>query len=123
MIPKLHGGPNILCSPQQDSMAVPDTSTKQRAEVRVPQRMFVRLYLPDGVFEMCQTVDVSRHGACISTKRLWPLNQHLMLRSLRGNLSAYARVVHCESLAENSYHLGLELYNPVGEWAGVTLST
>jgi len=99
---------------------VPDTSTRQRAEARIPQRMFVRLYLPDGItFEMGQTIDISRHGARVSTKRFWPLNQHLVVRSLRGNLSSYARVVHCESLAENSFHLGLELYNPVGDWGTV----
>ena len=91
--------------------------SRQRAEERFPQRMFVRLSFPDGDnFEMAQTIDVSRHGARVSTKKPWPPNQHLMLRSLRGHFTSYARVAHCESLAEDSYSLGLELYNPVGEW-------
>jgi hypothetical protein len=104
-------------------VAVGDTSTRQRSEERIPQRMFVRLSLPDGgTFEMAQTIDISRHGARVATKRFWAPNQHLLLRSLRGNLSSYARVVRCESLAENSYCLGLELYNPVGDWAGASRS-
>lgn len=104
-------------------VAVADASTRQRSEERIPQRMFVRLSLPDGAsFEMAQTIDISRHGARVATKRFWAPNQHLLLRALRGNLSAYARVVRCESLAENSYCLGLELYNPVGDWAGASRS-
>jgi hypothetical protein len=85
--------------------------------------MFVRLYLPDtDSFEMARTIDISRHGARVATRRFWATNQHLLLRSLRGNLSSYARVVHGATLAENSYCLGLELYNPVGGWAGASRS-
>lgn len=98
-------------------MAVANHPSRQRSEKRIPQRMFVRLSLPDGgSFEMAQTIDISRHGARVCTKRFWPPNQHLMLRSLRGNLSSYARVVRCEPTADDSFCLGLELYNPVGDW-------
>lgn len=87
-------------------------------------RMFVRLSLPDNSnFEMAKTIDISRHGARIATKKFWETNQHLLLRSLRGNFSAYARVAHCEYLAENSYCLGLELYNPVGDWTASAKSS
>jgi PilZ domain len=91
--------------------------SRQRAEERIPQRMFVRLSFPDGGnFEMAQTIDISRHGARVSTKKPWEPNQHLMIRSLRGHFTSYARVAHCELLEDNSYCLGLELYNPVGDW-------
>jgi PilZ domain len=90
---------------------------RQRAEERIPQRLFVRLYLPDmGTFEMAQTIDISRHGACVSFKKFLEPNQHLMLRSLRGHFTAFARVAHCEATSGNSYCLGLELYNPIGDW-------
>jgi hypothetical protein len=93
------------------------SSTRKRAEERVQQRMFVRLYPSDSEdFAMAQTIDVSPHGARVFTKRFLEPNQRLVLRSLRGNLTSYARVAHCESVNEDSYNLGLELYNPIGDW-------
>lgn len=71
---------------------------------------------------MAQTIDISRHGARVSTKKFWEPNQHLMLRSLRGNFTSYARVAHCESVSEDTYCLGLELYNPVGDWIATNTS-
>jgi len=96
---------------------VDSPSARRRAEERIAQRMFVRLYLSEGDdFAMGQTIDISPHGARVFTKRFLAPNQRLFLRSIRGNLSSYARVAHCESLSEDSYALGLELYNPVGDW-------
>jgi hypothetical protein len=92
--------------------------TRRSDENRIPMRTFLRLSLPDNSsFEMAQTIDISRHGARVASKKFWQPNQHLMVRSLRGNLTTYARVAHCEHLSENSYCLGLEFYNPVGDWA------
>jgi hypothetical protein len=90
---------------------------RNRSEERIPKRMFVRLSRPDSnQFEMAQTIDISPHGARVASKKFWQPNDHLLLRSLRGNFTSYARVVHCQCLAENSYSLGLEFYNPVGDW-------
>jgi len=101
---------------------VNNASPRQRSEERVQQRMFVRLYLSDGDdFHMGQTIDISPHGARVFTRRFLAPNQHLVLRSLRGNLTSYARVAHCEAVAENSYALGLELYNPIGDWESAAL--
>jgi hypothetical protein len=92
-------------------------SIRRRVEKRIPMRMFVKLTVPDGGnFEMAQTVDISRHGARVICNHYWELNQNLVLRSLRGNFTSYARVVHCTFLSENSFSLGLQLYNPTGSW-------
>jgi PilZ domain len=109
--------PNIPLNRQTGLYSVANPSTRHRAEERVPHRMFVRLYAPNSEdFEMAQTIDVSRHGARVSTKKAWAPNEHLVVRSLRGNLTSYARVAHCQPAADNSYYLGLELYSPVGAW-------
>lgn len=123
IIPKLDRPARLSPNTRLDPMALTAPVTRRRAENRIPQRMFVRLSLPDSnQFEMAQTIDISRHGACVATKKSWQPDQHLLLRSLRGNFTSYARVVHCEFLAENSYSLGLELYNPVGDWTASTRS-
>jgi hypothetical protein len=103
---------------------VDNLSPRQRSEQRVQERMFVRLYLSeDGDFHMGQTIDISPHGARVFTRKFMPPNQHLMLRSLRGNLTSYARVAYCEAVTENSYSLGLQLYNPIGNWESAALSS
>ena len=102
---------------------MPTVPVRRRLEDRVPLRLFVKLSIPDTKeFEMAQTIDISRHGALVVSKRFWELNQHLLLRSLRGNFTSYARVAHCQSLAENSYAIGLQLFNPTGDWPSHPLS-
>lgn len=101
-----------------------DTPARQRSEERTPQRMFVRLYLSNtDDFAMAQTIDVSPHGAKVFTKKFVAPNQHLVLRSLRGNLTSYARVAHCEPATDNAFNIGLELYNPIGDWSAANIST
>ena len=101
-----------------------DAAARPRAEERFPLRLFVRLYLSEGAeFEIAQTVDISRHGARVFTRKFHPPNQNLVLRSLRGNLTSYARVAHCQPVSDTSYCLGLELYNPIGEWSSTLPSS
>lgn len=89
----------------------------RRAENRTVIRMFVKLSNPDnGKFEITPTIDVSRHGARVVTKRQWEPNQDLIVQTIRGNLYSRARAVHCQPLTGDSYALGLELYSPLGEW-------
>jgi hypothetical protein len=96
---------------------MPALSMRRRVEKRIPMRMFVKICVPDERnYEIAQTVDISRHGARIVTNHSWDVNQNLVLRSLRGSFTSYARVVHCSFIAERSYSLGLQLFNPVGVW-------
>jgi len=88
-----------------------------RAENRVPVKMFVKLSNPDnGSFELTQTVDVSRHGAQVLSKIAFPHNQHLLLRSIRSAFSCYARVAHCDSRPDGSFVIGLDIYRPAPDW-------
>lgn len=89
----------------------------QRAESRIPLKMFVKLSDPEnGKFELTTTVDISCHGARVVSRSFREPDQHVLIRSIRGNLYSHARVVHCRSLTDNSYAVGLELYHPTGDW-------
>ncbi|HTP69592.1 MAG TPA: PilZ domain-containing protein [Dongiaceae bacterium] len=88
-----------------------------RAENRVPLKMFVRLSNPDdGSCELTQTVDVSRHGARVLSKTAFSHNQHLLLRSIRSAFSCHARVAHCDARADGSFTVGLDIYHPAPDW-------
>jgi hypothetical protein len=88
-----------------------------RKEARVPVRMFVSLYSPDRPStELASTLDVSSHGARVVTKTRWEPNQHLSVRSIRGNLYSRARVVHCRRLISGAFVIGLEMFYSEGDW-------
>jgi PilZ domain-containing protein len=100
-----------------DCLSMAIAPARRRAEKRTSLRLFVKLSIPEtNQFEVAHTLDISRHGALVVTKRVWAINEHLLLRSLRGNFSSYARVAHCKSLADHSFAIGLQLFNPTGDW-------
>ena len=88
-----------------------------RKESRIPLQMFVNLYSPDNpTSEVAPTIDISCHGARVVTKKIWPPNQQLSIRSIRGNLYSHARVVYCKPYQENFFVIGIEMYYPTGDW-------
>jgi hypothetical protein len=79
--------------------------------------MFVNLYSPDNpTFEIAPTLDISCRGARVMTKTFWQPNQHLSVRSIRGDIHSRARIVYCKPHTWDSYVVGLEMYYPAGDW-------
>jgi len=77
----------------------------------------VRLSYPEnGESQIAPTVDISCHGARVISKRFWQPNIRLSVHSICGDLYSRARVVYCQSLANASYVLGLELFHPSWDW-------
>jgi hypothetical protein len=94
-----------------------DAPLLRRKETRIPVKLFVNLHSPDNPnFEVASTIDISCHGARVVTKTFWQPNQHLSVRSIRGNLYSRARVVHCQRYTYDSFAVGLEMYYPEGDW-------
>jgi hypothetical protein len=90
----------------------------ERAEDRVALKLFVKLSNPvTGLFELTQTVDVSRHGALVLSKQFFRQNQHVLVRSIRSSFSCYARVAHCDSRPDGSFAVGLDFYRPAHDWS------
>jgi PilZ domain-containing protein len=96
---------------------VAETPLLRRKESRIPMKMFVNLYSPDNpTFELAPTIDISCHGARVLTKKIWPPNQQLSVRSIRGNLYSQARVVYCQPYKDNFFVVGIEMHYPTGDW-------
>ena len=94
-----------------------DAPLLSRKETRIPVKLFVNLHSPDNPsFEVASTIDISCHGARVVTKTFWQPNQHLSVRSIRGNLYSRARVVYCQRYKYDSFVVGLEMYYPEGDW-------
>lgn len=89
----------------------------QRAEPRIPMRMFVKLSDPStNSFELSATVDISCHGARVETKKRWQIGEQLSVRSIRGNLFSIARVAYCLPQVGKAYVMGLDFLRPTGDW-------
>jgi hypothetical protein len=94
-----------------------ETPLLRRKESRVAMKMFVNLYSPDNpTFEVAPTIDISCHGARVVTKKIWPPDQQLSVRSIRGNLYSQARVVYCQPYMDNFFVVGIEMHYPTGDW-------
>jgi hypothetical protein len=98
-----------------------DATLSRRREARIPIKLFVNLYRPDTqTFEVASTMDISNHGARVTTRASWELNESLSVRSIRGNFYSRARVVHCRRDLTGSFEVGLEMYYPEGNWTGAS---
>ena len=88
-----------------------------RTESRIPKRILVRLSNPEkGRLEITHTVDISCHGAQVVSRRFFQPSEQLLVQSVRGSLYSRARVAHYRSLTQDSYLLGLHLYDPTQDW-------
>ena len=92
-------------------------SSAQRAESRIPMRMFLKLSLHGSdAFELSPTINVSCHGARVETKKHWQAGDQLWVRSIRGNLFSRARVAYCLPQSNNAFVMGLDFQYPTGDW-------
>ena len=65
--------------------------------------------------ETTATHNISTGGARVTTQRLWEPGSFLLLKSLRGNFWASARVVYWRSFSSRAI-IGLEFISQGGEW-------
>jgi hypothetical protein len=65
--------------------------------------------------EKTATQNIGPRGARVTTQRLWEPGSFLMLKSVRGNFWASARVVYWRSFASRAI-IGLEFISQGGEW-------
>jgi len=68
--------------------------------------------------ETTATQNVSPRGARVTTQRVWEPGSFLMLRSVRGNFWASARVVYWRSFSSRAI-IGLEFISQGGAWPSV----
>jgi hypothetical protein len=66
--------------------------------------------------ELTLTENISGRGARVVTKKLWSVNDSLVIKSLEGDLQSEARVIYSRPIRESVYAIGLELIAPVGNW-------
>lgn len=88
-----------------------------RTELRTATNVPVELYSFDNAtFEITHTINVSQHGACISSETSWAPNQRVSIRALDERLKSHARIVYCRGSCGQAYVIGVQLQQPTGAW-------
>jgi hypothetical protein len=68
------------------------------------------------ITESTSTQNISSHGARVSTHCLWEPGSFLLIKSLRSNFWARARVVYWRSFSSSRFTIGLEFVTQEGNW-------
>jgi PilZ domain len=89
-----------------------------RREQRISRSELVLLSTLDqpSASESTRTQNISPRGARVFTQRVWQPGSRLLIRSLRGEFSARARVVYWRSFSSSLFAVGLEFKAGKGEW-------
>ncbi len=66
--------------------------------------------------EPSSTHNISSHGARVTTQRVWDPGSLVLLKSLRGDFWARARVVYWRSFSSSRASIGLEFIIQGGHW-------
>jgi hypothetical protein len=91
-----------------------DGRTEKRIMKAVPVSLAVAEELP--IAEQVLTVNVSRHGARLNTKRKWKPGERPRVAKGRSQAPIEAKVVYCEPLAEGRFCVGLEIRPGHMDW-------
>jgi hypothetical protein len=89
-----------------------------RSEVRRSTVEPVQLYSLDrpSITEPVRTQNISSRGARVMTQRIWEPGSRLLVKSLRGDFWARARVVYWRSFSNTRFAMGLEFDAWSGNW-------
>jgi hypothetical protein len=68
------------------------------------------------VTEPVRTQNISSRGARVMTQRIWEPGTRLLIKSLRGDFWARARVVYWRSFSNTRFAMGLEFVACAGNW-------
>ena len=111
-----HGGGVVPSDPKsaKQSMHTRDA----RSEVRVSAMEPVRLASLRQPFitEPTSTQNISSRGARVMTQQVWEPGSLLLVKSLRGDFWARARVVYWRSFSSSRFAIGLEFFAQMGSW-------
>ena len=93
-----------------------------RMERRLPIVVIVRLTAEragtDGG-ERTYTDNISAHGACMFSRRLWQLGDKVRVTPVNEESTASGRVVYCHRLADDRYGLGVQFQDSPVMWSAL----
>ena len=102
-------------SPQGETIAGTNGGSRREGRTALTEPVELTNLSRTWSAETTSTHNISPRGARVTTQRLWEPGTFLMLKSLRGNFWARARVVYWRSFASRAI-IGLEFIVKGGHW-------
>jgi PilZ domain-containing protein len=106
--------PDDPSSRKQSRIPAQDVRSEQRISVNESVQLSSMHQPPVTVYT--RTQDISPHGARVITHQIWQPGSSLLLKSLRSDFWAEARVVYWRSFASSTFAIGLEFLIQTGNW-------
>jgi hypothetical protein len=112
----LSAGGKMVSDPTPSKQKVP--ARDARSEARIPALEPVQLASLNHPFitEPTSTQNISSRGARVMTQQVWEPGSLLLIKSLRSDFWARARVVYWRSFSSSRYAIGLEFVAREGKW-------
>jgi hypothetical protein len=105
-------------SPPQEATAGPNGGIRREQRNMVNEKVELANLGQSRSVETTTTQNTSPNGARVTTHRLWEPGSFLLLKSLRGDFWARARVIYWRSYSSSSNRasIGLEFIVRGGDW-------
>ena len=98
-----------------------DPSLEGRHEKRLPIVVVVQLAEPEHPQgkeeEKAYSDNISPHGACVASRRLWHPGEEVEVTSLMNTVKARAKVVYCRQAKNGRYFVGLNFRDRPIRWS------
>jgi len=98
-----------------------DRSLEGRHEKRLPIVVVVQLAEPEHPQgkeeEKAYSDNISPHGACVASRRLWHPGEEVEVTSLMNTVKARAKVVYCRQAKNGRYFVGLNFRDRPIRWS------
>src|SRR5258708_31844421 len=95
---------------------IPTGAARCEARISAIERVRLAGLTPPFITEPTTTQDISSHGARVMTQQVWEPGSLLLIKSLRGDFWARARVVYWRSFSSSRFAIGLEFFAQAGNW-------
>jgi PilZ domain len=106
----------VTLDPTPSKQKLPAGDARAEGRIAVMERVELSSLDQPAITEPTNTQNISSHGARVMTQRIWEPGSRLLIRSLRSDFWARARVVYWRSFSSTRYAVGLEFLAKTGKW-------
>jgi len=106
----------MTLDPTSPKQKIPTRDARSEARISVMEQVRLAGLSPPFITEPTTTQDISSHGARVMTQQVWEPGSLLLIKSLRGDFWARARVVYWRSFSSSRFAIGLEFFAQAGNW-------
>ncbi len=115
-LPSLNAGGIVPSDPTLSKQKIPARDARSEARISAMEPVRLASLSQPFITEPTSTQNISSRGARVMTQQVWEPGSLLLIKSLRGDFWARARVVYWRSFSSSRFAIGLEFFARAGTW-------